>query len=71
MLENKDYHFSVSNKIKGSELKQIYSNTQNIPLDKYRLRLLYKGQEITDSHSLVFHNIDDNAKIHISIAKMI
>lgn len=62
--------FTVSNKITGSELKILYSEKCNYPFKKYRIRLLYKGQEIKDDHQLYYHSIDNNAKIHVNIADL-
>lgn len=63
--------FTISNKMTGIELKRLYSEKCNLPLKKYKIRLLYKGQEILDEHKLYFHNIDTNAKIHVNIADLL
>lgn len=61
---------TLSNKSKGKDLKKMYSELKNLPLDKYRLRLLFKGQEIQDDHSLFYHNVENNARIQVSIAEL-
>jgi hypothetical protein len=65
-----DTPFTVSNKTTGEQLKKLYADKTNCPLNKYKLRLLYKGQEISNEHPLFYHNIENNAKIHVSIAEL-
>lgn len=57
--------------MKSLELKKLYSNKTNQPLDKFRIRFLYKGQEIKDDHSLYMHTIEDGCKIQVSIASIL
>lgn len=61
---------TVSNKLTAKELKSQYSEKANLPQTKYRIRLLYKGQEIKDEHPLYYHNMDNNSKIHVSICEL-
>ena len=68
VFDNKETAIKISNKAKGKDLKRIYSQMENKPLEKYRLRLLFKGQEIQDEHSLFYHNIENQSRIHVSIA---
>lgn len=51
-------------------IKEIYAEKTNQPLNKYRIRLLLKGQEIKDEHTLFMHNIDDGTKIQVSVASI-
>jgi hypothetical protein len=70
VFNNEEYSFSVSHKIKGKELKELYSETAKKPLTNYRIRLLFKGQEINDNHSLFYHNIQSKDHIQVSIAEL-
>lgn len=71
IFKNEEKMFQVSNKIKGSDLKGLYANATEISLDKYRIRLLYKGQEIADDHSLFYHNPDDvSCRIQVSVVEL-
>ncbi len=68
VFDNTETKLSVTNKTTGKELKDLYAKALNISLDKFRLRLLLKGQEIKDEHALFYHNIDEKARIQVSIA---
>jgi hypothetical protein len=70
VFDNTQHTFEVSNKIYGKELKALYADATNKPLNKYRLRLLLKGQEIRDDHPLFFYGIDEDNRIQVSIAEL-
>ena len=58
---------TVSNKINGGQLKRLYSEKVNIPLDKFKIRLIYRGKEILNDHGLFFHDLDNNSKIQVCV----
>ena len=58
---------SVSNKITAVELKKLYAGKVNLPLNKYKIRFLYRGKEILNEHGLFLHDLDNNSKIQVSI----
>jgi hypothetical protein len=70
IFNNEEHSFNVSNKIKGIELKDLYSKKANKPLTNYKIRLLFKGQEIKDDHSVFYHNIENDSQIQVSIAEL-
>lgn len=61
---------SVSNKITAGELKKLYAEKVNLPLNKYKLRFIYRGKEILNEHGLSLHELDNNSKIQVSICEI-
>jgi hypothetical protein len=70
VFNNKETKINVTNKTTGKELKELYAQNENISLDKFRLRLLYKGQEIKDEHALFYHKVEENCRMQVSIAEL-
>lgn len=66
----KEIKLDVTNKTTGKEVKEMFSQQENFPLDKYKIRLFYTGQEIKDEHLLCYHNVVNGGKIQISCASI-
>ena len=58
---------TVSNKISGLDLKRLYAEKLNLTLDKFKIRLIFRGKEILNDHALYLHDIDNNSKIQVSV----
>jgi hypothetical protein len=70
VFESRETELSVTGKTLGRDLKKLYADKHSLPADKFRLRLLYKGQEILDDHPLFYHKVTRNSKIQVSIAEL-
>lgn len=70
VFENKDTQLTCTNKTSGKELKALYAELNSLSLKNFKLRFLFKGQEILDDHLLYYHNIMNNSKLQVSIADL-
>jgi hypothetical protein len=70
VFESRETQLSVTGKTLGKDLKRLYADKHSLSLDKFRLRMLFKGQEIIDDHPLFYHKIENNSKIQVSIADL-
>lgn len=68
-MTNKETKLTVSNKMKGKELKEVFSKAENFPLNKYWIRLFYSGQEIKDDYMLYYSSLDNNSKLQVMCLK--
>lgn len=67
---NSQIELNVSNKMNGKELKSAYVEKVGIDLNKFRIRMLCKGQEIKDELCLYHFNLDNNSHIHVSLSEI-
>ena len=51
-------------------MKELYSQKVNIDIKKYKIRLLFRGQEIKDNLCLYHFNIENNSHIQVSISEI-
>ena len=65
--QNKNIELDVTNKTKVLDVKKIVAKKLGINFDKYKIRLLFSGQELLDDNLLCYNNIEDNSKIHVMI----
>lgn len=64
------YSFKCSNKTKVDDLKQMLADEMKINRDKYNIRLVFGGLELSDEHLLCFHSIENNTKIQALYTKI-
>jgi hypothetical protein len=62
----KEITLNAFNKSSGKEIKELISKKIDKPLDKYKFRLFFSGQEISDDHLLYYHNIENKNKIQVN-----
>ena len=62
----KEIKLNVFNKSSGKEVKELLSKELNKPLENYKFRLFFSGQEIFDDHLLYYHNIENKNKIQVN-----
>ena len=62
----KEIKLNVFNKSSGKEIKELLSKELNKPLENYKFRLFFSGQEIFDDHLLYYHNIENKNKIQVN-----
>lgn len=65
-----DYEVHISNALTGEDLKQLFSDKENIIRSEYKIRLIYKGIEIKESDLLSIHNFDKHPQIQVSYMKI-
>lgn len=61
---------TVSNKLRGRDVKNIFFEKENLNPNEYKVRLLYKGHEIKDDHILDVYNFDIHPQIQVSLSKL-
>ena len=62
----KEIKLNVFNKSSGKEIKELISKAIDKPLENYKFRLFFSGQEILDDHLLFYHNIENKNKIQVN-----
>ena len=62
----KEIKLNVFNKSSGKEIKELISKEIDKPLENYKFRLFFSGQEILDDHLLFYHNIENKNKIQVN-----
>jgi hypothetical protein len=70
LRSNTQIDLQVSNKLSGDKLKSLYAEKANIDINKFKIRLLCKGQEIKDHLCLYHFNIDNSSHIQVSLFEL-
>jgi hypothetical protein len=70
LRNNTQVEMMVSNKMNGKDVKAMFVEKAGIDLNKFRIRLLCKGQEIKDDLCLYHFNLDNNSHIHVSLSEI-
>jgi hypothetical protein len=70
VFDCKETELTISNKAVGKELKELYCQKEKIDQNKFRVRLLFKGQEVKDDQLLCFFNIDHNSRLQVSLCPL-
>jgi hypothetical protein len=70
VFNNVIHPVKVSNKITGLELKALFCKLENIDINKHKIRLLAKGQELKNDVQLCLFNIVEGDKIQVSCMKI-
>ena len=68
--DSKELNFQVFNTTTGKEVKELIAKEENKPLDQYKIRLFFSGQEIKDEHPLYYHSMVDKSKIQVNYCKI-
>ena len=63
-----DSSFEVNNLVTGMELKQMYVNKENVPIES--LRLFFGGKELNYSNNLAVNCVQSDMVIHAFIIKL-
>jgi hypothetical protein len=67
MMKNKNVKLEVSNKNKVIEVKQMFADKIGIDMNHYKIRFLFKGQELIDENLLCYNNIENESKIQVVV----
>ena len=64
------YEIVISNKKTGLDLKNLFLEKEGFSSEDYKVRLIYKGAEITNEDILSIYNFDNNPQIQVSCNKI-
>lgn len=67
---NKNINLKVTNKTIVKSLKELFAKEMKINMNKQKLRLLFKGQELVDDHLLYYYNVGNDSKIQVMVSSM-
>lgn len=62
---NKEYDIKIRNKCTGFDLKHLLARILDLDSRENNFRIIYKGQEILDTHCMYYHNLKDNEKLYV------
>ena len=62
---NQTTTIETNNLINGEELKKIFCEKNNIPMDEYNIRMFFAGNEIANEHYIYQYNIKNDFKIQV------
>lgn len=65
--KNINVELDVTNKMKVKDIKTLFANNINVDTQKFKIRFLFKGQELIDDNLLCYNNIDNMSKIQVMI----
>ena len=69
VFENKTFNLKSSNKITIDKVKEFFMKEAGLDEDSFRLRFLYKGQELKDSVSLEATEFKTGDRIQVAVIK--
>jgi hypothetical protein len=64
------HEVKISNKKTGLDLKTFFCEQESLSLSEYKVRLLYKGQEIKETDVLSIYNFDSHPQVQVSCNKI-
>jgi len=70
MMMNKNVALDVTNKNKVIDVKKKFADKMGINMDNYKIRFLFKGQELIDENLLCYNNIENESKIQVMVNKI-
>jgi hypothetical protein len=70
MMMNKNVALDVTNKNKVIDVKKMFADKMGINMDNYKIRFLFKGQELIDENLLCYNNIENESKIQVMVNKI-
>jgi hypothetical protein len=70
LAENKNIELETTNKTVVKEIKEAFCQKMNFDLNSYKIRLLYRGQELLDDNLLCYNNVEDMSKIQVMVNKI-
>ena len=70
VFANKTFKVKVANTITIEHLKEIFCKTANLKVEEYRIRFLYKGQELKGNMSLATAEVKSGERIQAALIKL-
>ena len=67
LQKNKNIKLDVTNKYKVIDVKKMFADKVGISLDNYKIRFLFKGQELNDENLLCYNGIENDSKIQVMV----
>ena len=67
LAENKNIKLHATNKTQVKKVKEAFAKTMGIDLNKHKIRLLFRGQELLDENLLCYNNVENMSKIQVMV----
>lgn len=67
LAKNKNVSIETTNKTLVKDIKKKFAEKFGIDLEKFKIRLIYRGLELLDDNLLCYNGVDDMSKIHVMI----
>ena len=70
LAENKTIKIHATNKSKVIKLKEAFAKKMDFDLNKYKIRMLFRGQELLDENRLCYNKVENMSKIQVMANKI-
>ena len=67
LAKNKNISIETTNKTLVKDIKKKFAEKFGIDLEKFKIRLIYRGLELLDDNLLCYNGVDDMSKVHVVI----
>ena len=65
--KNQNIKLNVTNKMKVKDIKKKFAENIGLDIEKCKIRLFFKGQELLDNNLLCYNNVENMSKIHVMV----
>ena len=70
LAQNKTIKIHATNKSKVIKLKEAFAKRMDFDLNKYKIRMLFRGQELLDENRLCYNKVENMSKIQVMANKI-
>ena len=70
LAQNKTIKIHATNRSKVSKLKEAFAKKMDMDLNKYKIRMLFRGQELLDENRLCYNKVENMSKIQVMANKI-
>ena len=70
LAQNKTIKIHATNKSKVIKLKEAFAKKMDFDLNKYKIRMLFRGQELLDENRLCYNKVENMSKIQVMANKI-
>jgi hypothetical protein len=70
LAQNKTIKIHATNKSKVIKLKEAFAKKMDFDLNKYKIRMLFRGQELLDENKLCYNKVENMSKIQVMANKI-
>ena len=70
LAQNKTIKIHATNKSKVIKLKEAFAKKMDFDLNKYKIRMLFRGQELLDENRLCYNKVENMSKIQVMVNKI-
>ena len=64
---NKNIKIHATNKTKVKKLKEAFAKKMDIDLNKHKIRMLFRGQELLDDNMICYNKVENMSKIQVMV----